>query len=117
MLLPACKGCRHHAPPLPPGKEHLSVVIDADTTGGPAPLTVHFEVDTFERMDVEEFHWDFGDGSKSTRKAPSHTYQKPGDYTATVTAVSPTGFSDWSWVDIRVEAPEGESESGAEPSQ
>jgi hypothetical protein len=98
------------APALEPGEEeHLSVLLDADPTWGPAPLTVHFSPETFDRTDITEFHWDFGDGSKSDERAPTHTYTKPGDYTAKVTAVSPTGFSDWSWQDITVEEPDSES--------
>jgi PKD domain len=109
LLCVVFQGCSvlHKSPrPQPSPDEHLAVVIDADPTDGPAPLTVHFQADTFERTDIKEFHWDFADGSKSDRAAPTHTYTKPGDYTATVTAVSPTGLSDWSWESITAEGPD-----------
>jgi hypothetical protein len=112
MLVQSCAFMHKAAPPPaePEEGEHLSVLLDADPTDGPAPLTVHFKPNTFERTDITEFHWDFGDGSKSDKRAPTHTYTKPGDYTAKVTAVSPTGFSDWSWQDITVEGPDDESD-------
>jgi hypothetical protein len=34
------------------------------------------------------FEWDFGDGTNSTVKNPTHAYQKPGNYTVTLTAYS-----------------------------
>jgi hypothetical protein len=107
-VLPSCAALHKPAPPpLEPGeREHLAVAIVADPTDGPAPLTVHFKPETFERTDVTEFHWDFGDGSTSTRKSADHTYTKPGDYTATLKVVSPTGFSDSDWQSITVAGPD-----------
>lgn len=106
LLLQACAVA--HKPAAPPedeaGKpEHLATAIVADETEGPAPLTVHFKVETFERTDIKEFHWDFGDGGTSTRREPTHTFTKPGDYNVTLKAVSPTGFSDSDWQTISVE--------------
>jgi hypothetical protein len=98
-------------PPLEPGEqEHLAVAILADQTDGAAPLTVHFNSETFEREDITEFHWDLGDGSTSTNKSCKHTYTKPGDYTVTLKAVSATGFSDSDWQTITVEGPDDESD-------
>lgn len=37
--------------------------------------------------------WDFGDGSSSTEESPSHTYEKPGDYTVTLEATGEDGTS------------------------
>ncbi|WP_202621841.1 S8 family serine peptidase [Pontibacter russatus] len=36
-------------------------------------------------------HWDFGDGTTSTEAHPSHTYQKAGIYTVTLTATDSLG--------------------------
>ena len=37
------------------------------------------------------FHWDFGDGTTSTLRSPSHTYTTPGDYTIRLIATMPDG--------------------------
>ena len=39
------------------------------------------------------FVWDFGDGTTSTQRNPSHTYATPGDYTVTLVAMLPGGCS------------------------
>ncbi|MBP5528354.1 MAG: gliding motility-associated C-terminal domain-containing protein [Bacteroidales bacterium] len=39
------------------------------------------------------FHWDFGDGTSSTDRNPSHTYASPGTYTITLVATMPSGCS------------------------
>jgi|GEM_PF-2510547 len=40
---------------------------------------------------TEEHAWDFGDGKSSPEKNPSHTYEKNGEYTVTLTAKNPNG--------------------------
>lgn len=41
------------------------------------------------------YFWEFGDGYTSTELNPSHTYQKPGTYQVTFTAIDPdTGKLD-----------------------
>lgn len=91
-------------PPRSPN-EHLAVIGMADPQWGPAPLKVHFSESTFERNDITEFHWDFGDGSSSTDKDPTHTYTKPGDYNVTVKVTSPSGMTDIDFIDITVYPP------------
>jgi hypothetical protein len=110
--LPVFAGEKSAPQPEPTEPEHLAVVGDGDPSDGPAPLTVHFTVDTFEREDIKKFQWKFGDGATSKERNPTHTYKKPGDYRAEVTAISPTGFSSWDWVDITVEEPEQPAEQG-----
>jgi uncharacterized protein YkwD len=48
-------------------------------SSGSAPLNVTFEV---TGGNAETFTWDFGDGSRMTGPRVSHTYFKPGQYTA-----------------------------------
>ena len=61
----------------------------ADTTSGPAPLTVHFQSTGSydpDPGDTVTYSWDFGDGSApSTAADPTHVYSTVGSYTATLT--------------------------------
>ena len=84
----------------PGGIEPLRVNAYWDTTdGGTAPATYSLEADASGGSDVDPnrdytFQWDFGDGQTS---APTgnccefHTYEKPGQYTATVTVTDDSG--------------------------
>jgi cytochrome c len=60
----------------------------ADKTAGPAPLTVAFTGTAADADgDPLTYEWDFGDGSaKATTQNATHTYDEPGEYTATFTA-------------------------------
>ena len=57
--------------------------FSADQTSGLVPLDVHFS----DRSDgaVVNRSWDFGDGTTSTEKYPSHTYSIPGNFTSSLT--------------------------------
>jgi len=53
-------------------------------TSGPAPLKVGFnEISSGRPFDL--LVWDFGDGYTSTEEDPEHTYEKAGNYKATLT--------------------------------
>jgi PKD repeat protein len=51
---------------------------------GQVPLTVDF---TNLTEDADGYQWDFGDGTESTERAPSHTYTKAGAHTVTLRVV------------------------------
>ncbi len=55
-----------------------------------------------------KFEWDFGDGQKSTEQNPSHTYQKVGEYTATLTVVDQKSNKGTDEIDVFVETDEEE---------
>jgi PKD repeat protein len=65
----------------------------ADFTATPllgiVPLIVEF-TDTSTGNPVS-WNWNFGDGSSSTTRHPSHIYLLPGDYTATLTVQNSAG--------------------------
>ncbi len=65
----------------------VSVAFDPQVQGGDAPLT---------------FAWDFGDSTTSTTRNPSHTYQSPGTYTASVTVTDDNGDTGSDTIDITV---------------
>ena len=61
----------------------------ANTTAGPAPLTVRF-TDT-STGNPTSWNWSFGDGATSTEQNPIHTYTAPGNYTVNLTVSSASG--------------------------
>jgi len=47
-----------------------------------APQSIKFEGSS--TLNVDSYSWDFGDGSSSTLKNPTHTYTQPGNYTVSL---------------------------------
>ncbi len=74
-----------------PGRPTMTITLasapvanfTANTTVGPAPMTVQFA----ESSSPTPYHrwWRFGDGSSSTDANPVHTYAKAGTYTVNLT--------------------------------
>lgn len=58
-------------------------LFSVDRTSGELPLTVRFTDES--TGDITSWYWDFGDGSTSTLRHPTHTYTKKGTYTVTLT--------------------------------
>jgi YVTN family beta-propeller protein len=74
-----------------------------DPLEGVAPLTVQF---TDRSVGAEGWNWAFGDGGKSEKQGPSHTYTAPGTYTVVLTVRNDEGSDTRTRFDfIRVTAP------------
>lgn len=58
-------------------------------TKGSPPLTIKFQ--NFSNNEAIRFLWDFGDGTTSTEKNPSHTYLSEGDFTVKLNLIMSTG--------------------------
>jgi len=101
-----------NAPPAPgePDNEGDCIVVaDANPDYGPPPLKVDFSAEAECSGGQPTYKWDFGDGSPPNGEAnPSHTYAKPGDYTASVTVSATDGATASDEIDITVEEGEGE---------
>jgi len=68
----------------------VSVSTDATPDTGGAPLTVTFVAEVEGGPPGLRYRWDFGDNSPLERQLKAeHTYQTPGDYTATFTVIGP----------------------------
>ena len=81
------------------------VIVDGEPDFGAPPLTVNFVTETDCTGEPVTFSWDFGDGAKGGNDPkPSHIYEKPGDYIATVTATAPDGGQGTDEIDITVDA-------------
>jgi PKD repeat protein len=84
--------------------DELYVDLDADPDEGAPPLTVKFTSTIEDATPPLTYKWDFGDGSApGTEANPTHVYQKPGEYTATLSVKDSKGISGSEDVDILVE--------------
>ena len=85
--------------------EELYVDLDADPDEGPPPLTVKFTSTIEDATGAVTYSWDFGDGSApGTEANPTHVFQKPGEYTATLSVKDSKGTAGSEDVDILVES-------------
>ena len=63
------------------------------------PLTVRF---TDQTINGTTYNWDFGDGTQTTVRNPSHTYTEPGNYTVSLMVPGPDGKQSNASAIIRV---------------
>jgi hypothetical protein len=123
--LAGCRGCGQVPPPPtavapqpttavraqagPSASPHFIIIFaEADPEVGPAPLSVQFSVFEPPQQDIEDprYDWDFGDGSPhSSKKSPTHVYERPGNYTVYLKVTDATGADDDDDVDIQVQEP------------
>lgn len=76
-------------PTTEPTQVPLVAGFTADTTSGPAPLSVQFN--DASTGGATSWFWDFGDGGNSTDQNPIHVYISPGTYTVTLAASNAHG--------------------------
>lgn len=84
--------------PIPPTPTTKPSAVPAPVAGfnavpnqGPAPLTINFVNQSTGT--INQYVWDFGDGTKGSRPSPTHVYKQPGQYTVTLIAKGPGGQS------------------------
>lgn len=69
----------------------FSARASVEPSSGPAPLEVEFDADPSGDTQPFDFDWNFGDGSSSSERAPTHTYDDPGTYQVTLAVTDDTG--------------------------
>ncbi|MDX2000801.1 MAG: PKD domain-containing protein [Chitinophagales bacterium] len=65
-----------------------------DTVRGCIPLTVDFIDSSKSQEPIVNWIWNFGDGTTSTLRNPSHTYSANGKYTVTLVIINADGCID-----------------------
>jgi probable HAF family extracellular repeat protein len=94
------------SPPPPPvsSGEPPVAVASSDVTKGKAPLAVRFDATGSRNPDglPLAYAWDFGDGASSQEPSPSHIYQTPGVFVATLTVHDEQAQSASAQVEITV---------------
>jgi PKD repeat protein len=80
-------------------------LIDANPLSGKTPLPVHFSGTRSYDEDgsISSYRWDFGDGTSATGTQVDHTYNRSGDYRATLTVTDNQGKSGTAAITIRVD--------------
>jgi len=66
----------------------------AEPTSGLKPLTVSFYDNSTSYDGIVAWEWDFGDGTNSTERNPTHTYTEAGTYTVKLTVIETDGDTD-----------------------
>jgi serine protease AprX len=85
----------------------LDVIAEAEPDEGAPPLKVQFTASVEEETGGPfTFKWEFGDGKTSTEQNPVYTYEKVGEYTATLTVTNQKGNTGTDEIDIFVETEE-----------
>ena len=88
-------------------------------TSGTAPLEVSFKGNqSTDDNAVTKYSWNFKDGSNSSAKNPTHTFDDPGTYQVTLTVEDEEGLEDTAVVTITVNASNNEApvaEANANP--
>jgi PKD repeat protein len=128
LLLSACSSCEPEQAPAPtatpatataPGQppaaaapmaaaspselvvDELYVDAEADPDEGTPPLSVKFTSTVEDATGAVSCEWDFGDGTaKSTEMNPTHTYDKVGDYVATLRCKDSKGIEGETEIDV-----------------
>lgn len=67
------------------------ILIDPDTTQGCQPLTINLNNLSAPIDDSYTFDWDLGDGTKSDKLSPIHTYENEGVFSINLNLTSPIG--------------------------
>ena len=78
---------------------NLPLIVFADTKNsvdtGVVGVPIQFNGTAAFGEQPYSYHWDFGDGSTSTEKNPTHTYTEAGNYTFNFTVTDASGAKAW----------------------
>ena len=87
----------------PPDYDPLFINTDVDIDSGGAPLTVNLTAEIEGGPPGLHYRWDFGDNTPPSQQLKvQHTYQEPGEYTATFWVTGPPDIEESREVNIEV---------------
>lgn len=98
---------------IPPGRP--SVTIQVSPLSGDSPLNVQFEANAQSTSAIASYLWDFGDGTTSSNRVTSHTYNVLSGtqrFFVTMTVTDANGAVGNAAVAIDVSAPGGGGDGG-----
>lgn len=84
-----------------------SAVIDVSKSSGTTPLTVNFSSARTGggNSTITSYDWDFGNGETSTLANPTTTFTQHGEYNVFLTVTNKAGFSNTTFIQIKVTTP------------
>ena len=85
----------------------VNVILNVNPSQGDAPLTISYNCDATGNKPIS-YTVDFGDGTRSNNNIGSHTYNNPGNYTVSCSAVDNDGDFDSDQEIVTVKQPYGD---------
>lgn len=111
VLMISLNGCNSNESP--------TASFSADPSSGGAPLSVTFDASNSADSDgiIDEYEWEFGDGSTGNGRTVDHTFENTGEYTITLTVTDNDGSTDTTTETVSVEESEPEASLTADPEE
>jgi PKD repeat protein len=89
LIVTSSSRCTNKVSKIIATQNTLSAAFTYQSIEGQPPLQVYFTNASSE--DATSFEWDFGDGTRSTEREPSHLYSATGSYTVTLVVKNTSG--------------------------